>query len=351
MAASDFWNAFKSGASNLATAYDNKVKEKQRETYLKRLALDRKYGTNLAEGMYQGDYNLRKLIKDVSPIGAAMNVGSALEEGDYKKAGLNVGLLGLETLPVSKALSKVGAPLANRVYNAAVDSDYRSLGDILGKPTSMPARNLSSAAAPLSEAAQVNNLIANNADKFNTKDFYEFSRKKFRQKYMDEFDNDPSMQFMSLMHSSKRPDLTLDNYDFGSTKTKNFSDALKHKAIAPDPIFNKGYEGLFAKQVADADEFLTDPHYRNFLNRYIVTSGFKKPPSSGSMDLERKAGAPMSQKMGLRQYDRQGNIIFTPSTKNEMYEYFVPAQAIRDTGGIDKVYSLENVTDYLRSLK
>ena len=29
MAASDFWNAFKSGASNLATAYDNKVKEKQ----------------------------------------------------------------------------------------------------------------------------------------------------------------------------------------------------------------------------------------------------------------------------------------------------------------------------------
>lgn len=140
MAASDFWNAFKSGASNLATAYDNKVKEKQRETYLKRLALDRKYGTNLAEGMYQGDYNLRKLIKDVSPIGVAMNVGSALEEGDYKKAGLNVGLLGLEALPVGKVLSKVGAPLANRVYNAAVDSDYRSLNDILGKPTSMPAR-------------------------------------------------------------------------------------------------------------------------------------------------------------------------------------------------------------------
>jgi len=134
MAASDFWNAFKSSASNLATAYDNKVKEKQRETYLKRLALDKKYGSNLAEGMYQGDYNLRKLIKDVSPIGAAMNVGSALEEGDYKKAGLNVGLLGLEALPVGKALSKVGAPLANRVLRdkdmlvpALTDKDYTKL--------------------------------------------------------------------------------------------------------------------------------------------------------------------------------------------------------------------------------
>tara|TARA_X000000368_G_scaffold412819_1_gene399806 strand:+ start:1429 stop:2517 length:1089 start_codon:yes stop_codon:yes gene_type:complete len=358
MAASDFWNAFKSGASNLATAYDNKVKEKQRETYLKRLALDRKYGTNLAEGMYQGDYNLRKLIKDVSPIGAAMNVGSALEEGDYKKAGLNVGLLGLEALPVGKALSKVGAPLANRVLRdkdmlipALTDKDYTKLlinETLMGKA---PLAGKAAGSAPLSEAEQVNQLIANNADKFNAKDLYEFSRNKFRQKYINEWDNDPSMQFMSLMHSSKRPDLTLDNYNFGSTKTANFSDALKHKAIAPDLVFNKGYEGLFAKQVKDADEFLTDPHYRDFSNRYIVTSGFKKPPLSGGMDLEIKAGAPRSQKMGLRQYDKEGNIIFTPSTKNEMYEYFVPARAIRETGGIDKVYSLENVTDYLRSLK
>jgi hypothetical protein len=122
-----------------------------------------------------------------------------------------------------------------------------------------------STAAPLSEAAQVNKLIADNKNKFNTKDFYEFSRKKFRQKYMDEFDNDPSMHFMSLMHSSKRPDLTLDNFNFGSSKTKDFSDALKHKGIAPDPVFAKGQGGIFAKQVAEADNFLTDPYYKNYL--------------------------------------------------------------------------------------
>ena len=209
-----------------------------------------------------------------------------------------------------------------------------------------------STAAPLSEAAQVNKLIADNKNKFNTKDFYEFSRKKFRQKYMDEFDNDPSMQFMSLMHSSKRPDLTLDNFNFGSSKTKDFSDDLKHKGIAPDPVFAQWQGGIFAKQVEDADNFLTDPYYKNYLNRYIVTSGFKKPPlGPGGMNLERRAGAPMSQKMGLRRRNRDGTITVIPTTKVPMDEYFIPERAIKDTGGIDKVYSLENVTDYLRSLK
>ena len=134
MAASDYWNAFKSGASNLATAYDNKVKENQKKEYQKRLLLDQRYGTNLAKGMYQGDYNLRKFAKDISPVGAAINMGSALEEGDYKTAGLNAALLGAEALP----FGKLAGPLAKRVYNAAVDSDYRSIGDILGNPVSMP---------------------------------------------------------------------------------------------------------------------------------------------------------------------------------------------------------------------
>ena len=147
MAASDYWNAFKSGASNLAAAYDNKVKENQKKEYQKRLLLDQQYGTNLAKGMYQGDYNLRKFVRDASPVGAAINMGSALEEGNYKTAGLNAALLAAEALPVGKLVG----PLAKRVYNAATDPDYRSIGDILGNPVSMPARDLSSAAAPLSK--------------------------------------------------------------------------------------------------------------------------------------------------------------------------------------------------------
>ena len=283
---------------------------------------------------------------------------NAYQQGEYLKALANAGLLGLGYTPFGMVARPVGR-LGKRALNAAVDPDYRSVGDVLGNPASMPARDLSAAVAPLSkaaqelsEAAQVNKLIADNKNKFNTKDFYEFSRKKFRQKYMNEFDNDPSMQFMSLMHSSKRPDLTLDNFNFGSSKTKDFSDALKHKGIAPDPVFAQGQGGIFAKQVAEADNFLTDPYYKNYLNRYIVTSGFKKPPlGPGGMDLERRAGAPMSQRMGLRQRNPDGTITVTPTTKVPMDEYFIPEKAIKDTGGIDKVYSLENVTDYLRSLK
>ena len=262
-------------------------------------------------------------------------------KGNYPMAGINTGAMMLGAVPVVGPLASRGLRTAGKVAKEKLPSVFN-----------MPATLASKGAAPLSEAAQVNKLIANNADKFNTKDFYEFSRNKFRQKYINEFDNDPSMQFMSYMHSSKRPDLTLDNFNFGSTKTKDFSDDLKHKAIAPDSVFSQGQGGIFAKQVADADNFLTDPYYRDFLNRYIVTSGYKKPPPGpGSMSLERKAGAPMSQKMGLRQRSPDGTITVTPTTKVPMNEYFIPERAIRDTGGIDKVYSLENVTDYLRSLK
>lgn len=345
MAASDYWNAFVQAAKR--SSEENAAKQNAARVMV-------------GASPINYDYNIIDFARDVSPVGAAMNMSSALGEGDYKTAGLNAALLGAEVLPPLKWGVKginrlAGSPALRGALHPAMwkQGQYTKdqIGDMWKTFQGKPVGPLAAGSAPLSEAAQVNKLMADNINRINTKDLYEFSRKKFRQKYMDELD-DPSYNFMSLMHSSKRPDLTLDNFDFGSVKTADFGDALKHKAIAPDPIFNKGLQGIFAKQVADADEFLTDPHYRDFLNRYIVTSGYKRPPlGPGSMNLERRAGAPMSQKMGLRQYDKQGNIIFTPSTKNEIYEYFVPAQAIKETGGIDNIYSLENITDYLGSLK
>lgn len=130
MAASDYWNAFVQAAKR--NSEENAAKQ------------------NAARAMVGAppinyDYNIIDFARDVSPIGAAMNVSSALGEGDYKKAGLNAALLGAEVLPVSK----LAAPLAKRVYNAAIDSDYRSLGDIFGKPASMPYK--AAGAAPLSK--------------------------------------------------------------------------------------------------------------------------------------------------------------------------------------------------------
>jgi len=75
---------------------------------------------------------------------------NAYQQGEYLKALANAGLIGLGYTPFGLVARPVGR-LGKRALNAAVDPDYRSLNDILGKPTSMPARNLSSAAAPLSK--------------------------------------------------------------------------------------------------------------------------------------------------------------------------------------------------------
>lgn len=121
MAASDYWKAFMQAA-----------KRSSEENAAKQNAMRAMIGAS----PISYDYNIIDFARDASPVGAAINTGSALREGDYKKAALNAALLGAEVLPIGK----LGGPLAKRVYNAAVDSDYRSLGDILGKPTSMPAR-------------------------------------------------------------------------------------------------------------------------------------------------------------------------------------------------------------------
>lgn len=74
---------------------------------------------------------------------------NAYQQGEYLKALANTGLIGLGYTPFGMVARPVGR-LSKRALNAAVDSDYRSLGDILGNPASMPAKDLSSAAAPLS---------------------------------------------------------------------------------------------------------------------------------------------------------------------------------------------------------
>jgi len=130
MAASDYWNAFVKAAKR--NSEENAAKQ------------------NAARAMVGAppinyDYNIIDFARDASPVGAAMNMSSALGEGDYKTAGLNAALLGAEVLP----FGKLAGPLAKRVYNAAIDPDYRSIGDILGNPVSMPYK--AAGAAPLSK--------------------------------------------------------------------------------------------------------------------------------------------------------------------------------------------------------
>ena len=76
------------------------------------------------------DYNIIDFARDVSPVGAAMNMSSALREGDYKTAGLNAALLGAEVLPIGK----LAGPLVKRVLRdkdmlipALTDKDYAQL--------------------------------------------------------------------------------------------------------------------------------------------------------------------------------------------------------------------------------
>ena len=133
MAASDYWNAFMQAAKR--NSEENAAKQNAARAIV-------------GASPINYDYNIIDFARDASPVGAAMNMGSALREGDYKKAGLNAALLGAEVLPVGK----LAGPLAKRVYNAAVDSDYASLGDIFGKPASMPYRGVGAEANPLSNS-------------------------------------------------------------------------------------------------------------------------------------------------------------------------------------------------------
>ena len=96
MAASDYWNAFVQAAKR--SSEENAAKQ------------------NAARAMVGAspinyDYNIIDFARDVSPVGAAMNMSSALREGDYKTAGLNAALLGAEVLPIGK----LAGPLVKRV--------------------------------------------------------------------------------------------------------------------------------------------------------------------------------------------------------------------------------------------
>ena len=115
MAASNYWKAFMQAA-----------KRSSEENAAKHNAMRAMIGAS----PINYDYNIIDFARDASPVGAAINTGSALREGEYKKAALNAALLGAEGLP----LGKIGGTLAKRVYDAAVECDYRRLGDTLGTP-------------------------------------------------------------------------------------------------------------------------------------------------------------------------------------------------------------------------
>ena len=172
MAASDYWKAFMQAA-----------KRSSEENAAKQNAMRAMIGAS----PINYDYNIIDFARDASPVGAAINTGSALREGDYKKAALNAALLGAEVLPIGK----LAGPLTKRVYNAAVDSDYRSLGDILGNPTSMPYK--AAGAAPLSKP------------------------------------------YNYYVHYSKYPGMmSKRNYIYGNRNTSQYLDPAMHKNILPE---------------------------------------------------------------------------------------------------------------------
>jgi|TARA_R100000084_G_C4601134_1_gene123285 hypothetical protein len=74
---------------------------------------------------------------------------NAYQQGEYLKALANAGLIGLGYTPFGLVARPIGR-LGKRALNAAVDPDYRSLGDILGNPASMPYRGVGADVGPLS---------------------------------------------------------------------------------------------------------------------------------------------------------------------------------------------------------
>ncbi len=87
MAASDYWNAFVQAAKR--SSEENAAKQNAGRAML-------------GVPPINYDYNIIDFARDASPVGAAMNMGSALREGDYKTAGLNAALLGAEAFPPLK---------------------------------------------------------------------------------------------------------------------------------------------------------------------------------------------------------------------------------------------------------
>ena len=298
MAASDYWNAFVQAAKR--NSEENAAKQ------------------NAARAMVGAppinyDYNIIDFARDASPVGAAMNMSSALREGDYKTAGLNAALLGAEVLPVGK----LAAPLAKRVYNAAVDSDYRSIGDVLGKPASMPARDLSSAAAPLSkaaqelsEAAQMSRLIKANRDRYNMDELFNFVANKKPGPY--------------YFHISARPDLTKDNFDYLSSKI-DFDGA--HSALFPKGA--TGRAGAFVTgDAANIRALRQQQGPRGPFNEHTHSYIFRANPDKVSPKFQ-----PMRKKY---------------TSDPTVMEGFLPQESIVD---MEKVMTLKNLEDYFRSLK
>ena len=157
---------------------------------------------------------------------------NAYQQGEYLKALANAGLIGLGYTPFGMIARPVGR-LGKRALNAATDPDYRSVGDVLGNPASMPAKDLSSAAAPLSKAAQelseaakIAGLMKANRDRYDMKEFFNFVANK-----------EPGS---SYFHVSKIPNLDKDNYNYLSSKL-DFDDA--HRGIFPKGATSK--EGAF----------------------------------------------------------------------------------------------------------
>jgi len=150
---------------------------------------------------------------------------NAYQQGEYLKALANAGLIGLGYTPFGLVARPVGR-LGKRALNAVVDPDYRSLGDILGNPASMPYRGVGADVGPLSEAAQIARLMKANRDKYNLEEFFNFVANK--------------KPGSSYFHISKIPNLDKDNFNYLSGKL-DFDDA--HKGIFPEGATSR--EGAF----------------------------------------------------------------------------------------------------------
>jgi len=307
MAASDYWNAF------VQTA-----KRSSEENAAKQNATRAMVGAS----PINYDYNIIDFARDASPVGAAMNMGSALREGDYKTAGLNAALLGAEAFPPLKWGAKginrlAGSPALKGVLHPAMwkQGQYAKdqAGDMWKTFQGKPVGPLSAGAniAPsLSEAQQINNLMKANRNKYDMDKFYSFVANKKPGPY--------------YFHSSTRPDLTKDNFDYLSSKI-DFDDA--HRALFPKEA--TGRAGAFV--TGDA------ANIRALRQQQGPYGPFKKHTNSYIFRVNPDKVSPKFQPM-RKKYTSDPTVM----------EGFLPQESII---GIEKVMTPKNLEDYFRSIK
>ena len=304
MAASDYWNAFAKAAKR--SSEENAAKQ------------------NAARAMVGAppinyDYNIIDFARDASPVGAAMNMGSALREGDYKTAGLNAALLGAEAFPPLKW----GAKGINRLAKSSAlkgalhpamwkQGQYTKdqLGDMWKTFQGEPVGPLAVGAAPLSEAAQISRLMKANRNKYNMDEFFNFVANKKPGPY--------------YFHSSTRPDLTKDNFDYLSSKI-DFDGA--HRALFPKEA--TGRAGAFV--TGDA------ANIRALRQQQGPYGPFKEHTNSYIFRANPDKVLPKFQLM-RKKYTNDPTVM----------EGFLPQESII---GIEKVMTPKNLEDYFRSLK